>query len=57
MPYDPDKSDTLKVFYEETDYEMMCDKLCGQKFTSLDEHTEFLKKGGCKQLISVLAGK
>lgn len=55
MPYDPDSNDTLKVFYKETDYEMMCDKLCGQKFTNLDEHTEFLKKGGCKKLISVLA--
>ena len=54
-PYDPDSNDTLKVFYEETDYEMMCDKLCGQKFNTLDEHTAFLKNGGCKKLISVLA--
>lgn len=55
MPYDPDSNDTLKVFYEETDYEMMCDKLCGQRFASVDEHTEYLKNGGCKKLIAVLA--
>jgi len=54
-PYDPESNTTLKVFYEETDYEMMCDKICGQKFSSLEEHTEFLKAGGCKNLIEVLA--
>jgi len=53
--YDPSTDLTLKAFYEETDYEMQCDKICGQRFNTLDEHTEFLKKGGCKQLISVLA--
>jgi hypothetical protein len=54
--FDPDSNGTLKAFYEETDYEMMCDKLCGQRFSTLDEHTEFLKKGGCKKLIGMLAG-
>jgi len=53
--YDPNTDHTLKTFYEETDYEMQCDKICGQSFETLDEHTEFLKKGGCKKLIEVLA--
>jgi len=53
--YDPDKDLTLKAFYEETDYEMQCDKICGQRFETLKEHTEFVKKGGCKKLIKVLA--
>jgi len=44
-----------KAFYEETDYEMQCNKICGQQFNSLEEHTEFIKKGGCKKLIGVLA--
>jgi hypothetical protein len=52
---DPNTDLTLKAFYEETDYEMQCDKICGQRFNTLDEHTEFLKKGGCKKLINVLA--
>ncbi len=55
-PYDPESNDTLKIFYEETGYEMMCDKLCGQRFNTVDEHTEFLNKGGCKKLIGILAG-
>ena len=53
-PYDPESNDTLKVFYEETDYEMMCDKICGKRFSSLEEHSLFLKSGGCKNLIAVL---
>ncbi len=55
-PYDPESNDTLKVFYKETDYEMMCDKICGKSCSSLEEHTLFLKSGGCKKLIEVLAG-
>jgi hypothetical protein len=55
-PYDPESNDTLKVFYEETDYEMMCDKICGKRFSSLEEHSLFLKNGGCEKLIAVLAG-
>lgn len=53
--FDPDKNQTLLAFYEETDYEMQCDKICGQSFETLDEHTEFVKNGGCKKLIKVLA--
>lgn len=53
--YDPDKDLTLKVFYEETDYEIQCEKICGRRFASLEEHTEFVKNGGCKKLINVLA--
>ena len=53
--YDPSTDLTLKAFYEETDYEIQCDKICGRSFETLDEHTEFLKNGGCKKLIEVLA--
>ena len=56
MPYDPGSNETLEVFYKETDYEMMCETICGQGFTSLNEHTEFIKNGGCKKLIGILAG-
>ena len=53
--YDPNTDPTLKAFYEESDFEIQCDKICGQRFNSLEEHTEFVKKGGCKKLIAVLA--
>jgi len=54
--YDPNTDHTLKAFYEETDFEMQCDKICGRRFETTDEHTEFIKNGGCKKLIEVLAG-
>lgn len=54
-PYDPESSPTLKAFYEETDYEMMCDKICGRKFFSMEEHSRYIEEGGCKKLISQLA--
>jgi hypothetical protein len=54
--FDPGTDLTLKAFYKETDYEMQCEKICGQRFKTIDEHTEFLKNGGCKKLIKVLAG-
>jgi len=53
--YDPDKDLTLKAFYEETDYEMQCDKICDQQFKTVEDHTEFVKNGGCNKLIRVLA--
>ena len=53
--FDPGTDATLKAFYEETDYEIQCEKICGQRFNTLEEHTEFVKTGGCKKLIDVLA--
>jgi len=53
--FEPDNDPTLLAFYEESDYELQCEKICGRRFNSLDEHTEFLKNGGCKKLIAALA--
>jgi hypothetical protein len=53
--FDPNTDPTLKTFYEETDYEIECENICGQKFNTLEEHTDFVKNGGCKKLIAVLA--
>ena len=52
---DPDTEKIINRFYEETDYEMACHKICGKRFETIDEHTEFIKNGGCKKLIDVLA--
>lgn len=51
----PEAEKILKTFYEETDYEILCDKICGQSFKTLEEHTTFIEDGGCKKLISVLS--
>lgn len=52
---DPVTEKLLKKFYEFTDYKMECHEICGKRFNSIDEHTEFIKTGGCKKLINVLS--
>jgi hypothetical protein len=42
------------VFLEETDYEMECSKICGKCFKTINEHTEYVKNGGCDKLINSL---
>ena len=54
---DPITEKILNKFYEETDYEMECSKICGERFETIKDHSEFIKKGGCKKLINVLTGK
>jgi len=51
----PKAKKTFKVFSAETNSEIICHKICGKHFKNLDDHSEFLKKGGCKKLINVLA--
>ena len=53
--YHPDAKATLSIFYETTNSEMLCHRICGRQFSSVDEHTEFVKNGGCARLIDALA--
>ena len=46
---------TLKAFNMETNSEMLCHKICQNSFKTIDEHTQFIKNGGCSKLIDVLA--
>lgn len=52
---DPVAEKILNTFYETTDYEMECSAITGRRFKTLDEHTEFMKSGGCDKLINILA--
>jgi len=45
----------LKAFKEETGGEMLCEKISGRKFKTIEEHTEFINNGGCAMLIEMLA--
>ena len=45
----------MKVFKNETGGEMLCQKICGQRFKTAEEHGEFVKNGGCGKLIDLLA--
>jgi hypothetical protein len=45
----------LKAFHSVTDSEILCHKICGRQFKTIDEHTEFVKNGGCEKLINMLS--
>jgi len=45
----------LKLFNEATESEMLCEKITGKRFDTINEHSEFINNGGCKELISTLA--
>lgn len=52
----PSAKKTLEAFRKATDGEFLCPKICGRRFETLEEHTEFVKNGGCKKLMEALAG-
>lgn len=47
----------INKFNKETEYEVECSQICGRNFKSLQEHSDYIKNGGCKKLISTLAEK
>ncbi len=46
---------TLEAFQNAADFEFQCDKISGQSFKTIDEHTEFIRNGGCGELINAVA--
>ncbi len=52
---DPVSEGIIKDFYEVTDYEMECNKITGKSFKTIDDHSEFIRNGGCDKLIDALA--
>lgn len=51
----PDAKKILRSFYMQTDSEVLCKNICGQTFKTATEHTDYIKNGGCKNLIDALA--
>lgn len=53
--FNPYAKKTLKAFQEKTGGELLCEKLTGQRFDSIEEHAEFIKNGGCEELMAFLS--
>jgi len=53
--YSKEAKETLENFTKAADYEFLCEKISGQKFNSIEEHSEFINNGGCEKLIDLLA--
>ena len=45
---------TIKIFREATGNELECKNICGKKFESIEEHSEYIKSGGCSKIIDAL---
>ena len=52
---DPELSEIVQKFYEVTDYKMECHEICEKQFKTIDEHSAFIRNGGCKKLINTLS--
>jgi hypothetical protein len=46
----------LKQFKKSHGDNLSCHKICGRRFATLDEHSLFVAKGGCQELIREVAG-
>lgn len=47
----------LREFKETTGGEMLCEKICGRRFNTIEEHNDFIQNGGCSKLINQLTAK
>jgi hypothetical protein len=51
----PNVDEKLEAFFNVTGSEILCQRISGQCFKTISDHTEFLKNGGCSKLINALA--
>ncbi|MFC2084679.1 C-GCAxxG-C-C family (seleno)protein [Bacteroidota bacterium] len=54
---DPGALEVIDRFMKCTNYDFECSKIVGRKFENLEDHAEYLRKGGCSEIIEVLATK
>ncbi|MBD3167126.1 hypothetical protein GF324_11035 [bacterium] len=50
----PEADATMKAFYEATGHEILCRELIGRQFGTLEEHSNHIRDGGCKELMDAL---
>lgn len=51
----PEAKQTLATFKEASQGQMLCREITGRRFNTVDDHSTFIRNGGCQQLIDVLA--
>ena len=50
----PNSKKVLETFYLATDSRILCSEISGSHFTNIDDHTKFIKNGGCERIIDAL---
>jgi len=51
----PEIKQILETFYNHTNSEILCRKISKTEFLTMDEHSEYIRKGGCRSLIEAFA--
>jgi hypothetical protein len=46
----------LEVFNNTTGKEILCEKITGKSFSSIRDHSDFVRDGGCEKIINALSG-
>lgn len=55
-PYSiPEVKDIYENFTKIADYKILCSEITGKSFNSIEEHSEYIENGGCKELIEAMA--
>jgi len=45
----------FEAFNKQTNSETLCKNICGKTFNTIEEHSDFVKNGGCKDLLEALS--
>ena len=51
----PEGRNILEAFYKVTGNTIECKEITGKRFENIEEHTEFIENGGCKDIINELS--
>jgi hypothetical protein len=51
---DPKAAELIERFLKSTNYEFECAKITGRRFTNIDEHAEYIRGGGCREILDAL---
>ena len=54
---DPRAQEMIDRFMKHTDFKFECSEIVGRNFSDVDDHADFLRAGGCSELIEALAAE
>ena len=52
---DPKAAEIIENFLKSSDYEFECSDIVGRKFENIEDHANYIREGGCSEIIEALA--
>jgi len=53
----PRAEEAIERFLKSSDYEFECSEIVGRKFENIGDHADYLREGGCSEIIEALASQ